>query len=36
MTEAAAELLLGRVDGNGGHVPQHVICSTDLVVRESA
>jgi DNA-binding LacI/PurR family transcriptional regulator len=36
MTEAAAELLLGRVDGNGGHVPQHVICATDLVVRESA
>ena len=36
MTEAAADLLLRRVDGDGKGGPQHVICATDLVVRESA
>jgi DNA-binding LacI/PurR family transcriptional regulator len=36
MTEAAADLLLRRVDGAGKGSPDHVICATDLVVRESA
>ena len=36
MTAAAADLLLGRVDGEANGSAQHVICATDLVVRDSA